>query len=62
VRLPHPTKEPGLGIGLSIVDQILRGHNGEMRVHSVPGRGTKMKTIWPRARTDDLGRAWESSE
>jgi signal transduction histidine kinase len=42
---------------LSIVDQILRAHNGEMRVHSVPGRGTNMKTIWPRARTDDHGRA-----
>jgi two-component system CheB/CheR fusion protein len=56
VRPPHPTEEPGLGLGLSIVDQILRAHNGEMRVNSVPGRGTNMKTIWPLARTDDHGR------
>ena len=30
----------GSGLGLSIVDSVIEAHDGELRVHSGPGRGT----------------------
>jgi len=31
----------GTGLGLSIVEEIVRGHRGEIEIRSVPGRGTE---------------------
>lgn len=35
------TKEQGSGIGLSIARQIMRAHDGSIRVHSVPNKETR---------------------
>jgi len=34
------TRQDGNGLGLMIVDRIVRGHGGELGIESVPGRGT----------------------
>ena len=43
------TKEvgKGTGLGLSIVDQIVASHNGELKIDSVPGKGTVVTVILP---------------
>ena len=49
--LPHifepffTTKENGSGLGLSISYDIIRQHQGEIRVESIPGKGVKF-TVW----------------
>ncbi len=40
-NLYYSTKPMGTGIGLSIVQQIIAQHNGDIFVESAPGRGTK---------------------
>jgi len=40
----------GTGLGLSIVDQIVRGHNGNIRVESTPGAGTTFYVTLPISR------------
>ncbi len=53
------SKKPGSGLGLSIVDEIVRLHGGQVRIDSEPGRGTTV-AVWlpvgPHAepRPDDL--------
>lgn len=37
------TKQHGTGIGLSLVRQIMRSHNGSVGVRSAPGRGTSVR-------------------
>jgi len=37
------TKEEGIGLGLSIVDRIVKEHNGRIEVESTPGEGTEFK-------------------
>jgi two-component system phosphate regulon sensor histidine kinase PhoR len=39
--------EPGTGIGLSIVEQILTGHGGSIEVTSSPGRGSCFTMVLP---------------
>jgi signal transduction histidine kinase len=38
----------GLGLGLYIVDQIVRAHGGRVEVHSAPGEGTTFQVHLPR--------------
>jgi signal transduction histidine kinase len=42
----------GWGLGLAIALQLIRAHNGELQVHSEPGRGTTFEILLPRS-TDD---------
>lgn len=43
------TKEvgKGTGLGLSIVEQIVTSHSGELKIESVPGKGTVVTVILP---------------
>ncbi|MEY4513861.1 MAG: hypothetical protein RLZZ450_5983, partial [Pseudomonadota bacterium] len=42
-KRPH-----GVGLGLALVDQIVRAHGGEVRVVSPPGRGAKFEVRLPK--------------
>jgi PAS domain S-box-containing protein len=44
----HTTKDEGTGLGLMIVQRILRDHGGEIAVHSEPGAGTTFSLFFPR--------------
>jgi signal transduction histidine kinase len=41
------TDVPGSGLGLAIVTRVMRDHGGEMRIDSVPGRGTTVTLQFP---------------
>ncbi len=43
------TKERGSGLGLMIVQRIVRDHGGELEIRSEPGRGTTVTVFLPRA-------------
>ncbi|MBI5207008.1 MAG: GHKL domain-containing protein, partial [Candidatus Firestonebacteria bacterium] len=43
----YSAKEGGTGIGLPIVQKILREHNGEISVKSKPGEGSTFTMIFP---------------
>jgi signal transduction histidine kinase len=47
----YSTKEKGLGLGLAIALQIIRAHDGELKVASETDRGTTFEILLPR-RTD----------
>jgi two-component system, sporulation sensor kinase E len=42
------TKEHGSGLGLMIVQRIVRSHGGEIQIHSEPGRGATVTLFLPR--------------
>lgn len=42
------TREEGLGLGLAITYQIIKGHNGEITVESKVGEGTRFRITLPR--------------
>ncbi len=44
----HTTKEEGSGLGLMIVQRILRDHGGEIEISSMPERGTAFTLHFPR--------------
>lgn len=44
----HTTKARGSGLGLMIVQRIVRDHGGELEIHSQPGRGTTVTVHLPR--------------
>ena len=49
-RIFHPeytTKEKGLGLGLPLAYEIIRGHRGEIHVQSKPGSGTTFEVLLP---------------
>jgi signal transduction histidine kinase len=41
------TKEDGTGVGLTIVKQVIEGHDGYVSVESVPDQGTKFSILLP---------------
>ena len=43
----YTTKEKGLGLGLSLAHEIIRGHGGEIHVRSQPGSGTTFEILLP---------------
>jgi len=43
----YTTKEKGLGLGLTLSHEIIRGHGGEIRVLSAPGKGTTFEILLP---------------
>jgi len=49
----YTTKEKGLGLGLPLAHEIIRGHGGEIRVSSRPGSGTTFEILLPRERAGD---------
>lgn len=44
----HTTKAEGTGLGMMIVQRIMRDHGGEIEINSEPGRGTKLTLRFPR--------------
>ena len=46
-RVPDPNPEKGLGLGLSFVSAIIKGHGGQIEVVSEVGQGTKFEIILP---------------
>src|SRR6185295_3925752 len=53
--------EAGTGIGLSIVDQIVRNHGGRMEVESEPGAGSCFTMVLSRLTVDERKPAQPSS-
>jgi two-component system, OmpR family, sensor histidine kinase KdpD len=51
-RGAHARHVPGTGMGLAIVQQIMRAHNGHLRVTSTADRGTIFTLSLPRGRAD----------
>ncbi len=43
----YTTKEKGLGLGLSLAHEIIRGHGGEIQVNSKKGEGTVFEILLP---------------
>ncbi len=43
----HTSKEKGSGLGLMIVQRIMRDHGGEIEVHSEPGHGAVFTLYFP---------------
>ena len=41
------TKLAGRGLGLAVVQGIVRAHKGEIELVSAPGQGTTFKVFWP---------------
>jgi signal transduction histidine kinase len=49
----YTTKEKGLGLGLPLAHEIIRGHGGEIRVLSEPGSGTTFEISLPAGRAGE---------
>jgi PAS domain S-box-containing protein len=45
----HTTKSTGTGLGLPLVEQIVREHGGKIRCESSPGKGTTFRFEYPAA-------------
>lgn len=43
----YTTKEKGLGLGLPLAHEIIRGHGGEIHVFSAPEKGTTFEILLP---------------
>jgi signal transduction histidine kinase len=49
----YTTKEKGVGLGLSLAFEIIRGHGGDIQVTSRKGHGTTFEVILPRERFNE---------
>lgn len=45
--LGYTTKDKGLGFGLPLAHEIIKGHGGTIHVSSVPGQGTVLEILLP---------------
>jgi signal transduction histidine kinase len=50
----YTTKEKGLGLGVPLAFEIIRGHGGDIRVISSKGKGTTFEVILPRERFNEI--------
>jgi signal transduction histidine kinase len=50
----YTTKEKGLGLGLPLAHEIIRGHGGDILVLSRKGKGTTFEILLPVERHDDI--------
>jgi signal transduction histidine kinase len=49
----YTTKEKGLGLGIPLASEIIRGHGGELRVISRKGEGTTFEVVLPKEALND---------
>jgi signal transduction histidine kinase len=49
----YTTKEKGLGLGLPLAHEIIRGHGGDIHVMSLQGSGTTFEVTLPKDRAAD---------
>lgn len=49
----YTTKEKGVGLGVPLANEIIRGHGGEIRVISRKGEGTTFEIVLPRERLNE---------
>lgn len=56
VRAPTQSFRPGIGLGLSIVQQLVQAMEGEIAVHSRPGQGARfeVRLPWVTAQEDEV--------
>jgi len=50
----YTTKEKGLGLGLTLAHEIIRGHGGEILVQSRKGKGTTIEILLPVERRKEI--------
>jgi signal transduction histidine kinase len=50
----YTTKEKGLGLGIPLACEIIRGHGGDIRVSSIQGKGTTFEIVLPRERFNEI--------
>ena len=48
----YTTKEKGLGLGLALAHEIIRGHGGEIQIASTPQVGTTFEVMLPTAKAE----------
>ncbi len=53
-------KEPGTGLGLTVVKNIIRTHGGDIAVESEPGRGSSFTITLPKAEKNEPARPGRS--
>ena len=49
----YTTKEKGVGLGVPLASEIIRGHGGDIRVISSKGEGTTFEVVLPRERVNE---------
>jgi len=49
----YTTKEKGVGLGIPLAFEIIRGHGGDIQVISRKGKGTTFEVILPRERFNE---------
>jgi signal transduction histidine kinase len=49
----YTTKEKGVGLGVPLASEIIRGHGGDIRVISRKGEGTTFEVVLPREKVTD---------
>ena len=49
----YTTKEKGLGLGVPLASEIIRGHGGDIRVISRKGEGTTFEVVLPREKVNE---------
>lgn len=47
-REPGAARQPGAGLGLTIVHWIVREHGGDIEIDSAPGQGTAVTLSFPK--------------